>query len=330
MDLFILEDITQKLAKDVILDINKAKGESITAHIMTMGGDVLGGNAIAASLKNSPSHVTTNVIGVAASMGAVISQAGDHRLIAPDALFNVHNSAKHIVGRPTKEEHQDAIETLEKLDASMAKAFSRTGLSDDSLKTLLKSDTLLTAKEALTLGFFDGYSEPVEALAQLTVNIKEMSKLSELMGKVDLAAIKLGLKSTDDEAKKALVTALEAELKGEAEKQVIEKAAGAETGAEILGSEMVPRSEFEMFKAEIMALLGPMLGAVETLPTPEETATVVEETTEAKLDNLLRSIKSKTVAPDAKQTFEQPAEKEKENWDVYDARKAEIKENNKR
>ena len=194
----------------------------------------------------------------------------------------------------------------------------------------MKLDKLLNAKEATTLGFFDGTTKPIAATAELTKH-NEMTKVSEFMAKVDTAAIKLGLRKTDDDAKKALVTALETELKGQIEEAIeVAEAAPAETGAEILASEMVPREEFEMFKAEVLALIQPLLGAVETLPTPEETAVVVEETTTAKLDNLLRAIKSKTSVPVGKQNFEQPKEKVEEDWSVYDARKKEIKENNKR
>jgi len=330
MDIYILEDITEPLAKDIVLDVANANGNPITAHIMSMGGSVLAGNAIAASLKNSPSYVTTNVIGVAASMAAVISQAGDKRTISPDATFNIHNASMSIGGRNTKEAHKEAIETLEKLDNSMTKAFARTGLSSEDIQVLMQSDKLLSADEAMTLGFFDSYSQPVQAVAKLNHEIKNMSKLSELMGKVETAAIKLGVKSTDDDAKKALVAALETELKGQVEEQMIEVAETAETGADILSSEMVSREEYEMFKAEMLALIQPLLGAVETLPTPEQTTEVVEEVTTAKLDNLLRSIKSKTTMPAGKQSFEQPAEKAKEDWSVYDARKEAIKEKNNR
>lgn len=327
MDVFIIEPITQTLAKDVIKDVHKADGKPITAHIMSLGGDILAGNAIARVLRDSKSKVTTNVIGVAASMAAVISQSGDKRLIAPDASFNIHNGAMgKTEGRGTKEDHLEAIDTLEKMDAIMVRSFAKTGLAESQIETIMKSDKLLTADEAITLGFFDGYAEPIKAVAEFNKQTNEMSKLSELMAKVETAAISIGLKSTDDDAKQKLVDALEKELKGQVEEQVIEKAETAETGAEIIGSEMVPRSEFEMFKAEIMALIEPLLGAVETLPTPEETTEVVEEVTTAKLDGLLKAIKSKTVAPNAKQTFEQPEQHEKENWDVYDARKQEIKE----
>jgi ATP-dependent protease ClpP protease subunit len=325
MDLFILEPITQPMAKDIIKDVRAAKGP-IDVHIMSLGGDMLAGNAIKAVLEASPHKVTTNVIGVAASMAAVISQAGDKRLIAPDASFNIHNGGVGVSGRGTKEEHMEAAEMLESLDNNMIKAFNKTGLSEDQLKTIMQSDRLLNADQSIQLGFFDGHAKPVAAAATFNNEIKDMSTLSELMAKVDVAAIKMGLKSTDDEKKQELVAALETELKAQTDQAIEMVEETAETGADILSSEMVPREEFEMFKAEVLALIEPLLGAVETLPTPEQTTEVVEEVTTAKLDKLLTSIKSKTVAPSARQSFDQPEEKAPQDWSVYEARKQAIKE----
>ena len=328
MNIFILEPITDTLAASVIKDVHKADGEDIDVHIMSYGGSVISGNAISSALTNSKSKVTTNVIGVAASMGAVISQAGDERYIAPDAAFNVHNAGMSgLKGRGTKEDHKETIEILEKMDSGMIKAFSKTGLSDSDLKTIMRSDKLLTADEAITLGFFDGLSKSAQAVAEYNQNVKGMTKLSDFMAQVETAAIKMGLKSTDDKAKKALVESLEKELKGQVEEQVIEKEAAVETGADILTSEMVGREEFEMFKAEVLALVKPLLGAVETLPSPEETQVAVEEEVVTAMDSLLATIKSKTVAPNGKQVFEQPEVKKPEDWSGYQAKKDEIKEN---
>ena len=177
MDVFILEPITQTLAASVIKQVHEAKGEDINAHIMTLGGDVPAGNAISAVLRNSKSHVTTNVVGIAASMGAVISQAGDKRLIAEDAHFNIHNSAQGNVGRGTKEEHSEAVETLEKLDNVMVASLSKSGLDDKSLRDIMKLDTLLSSDEAIGLGFFDGTSKPIEATAELTLKLKEYEQI---------------------------------------------------------------------------------------------------------------------------------------------------------
>lgn len=329
MDLFILEPITQSLAKEVVLDVHKAKAsDEINVHIMSLGGDMLAGNAITAALKNSPAKVTTNVVGVAASMAAVISQAGDKRYIAEDANFNIHNGAIGNVGRGTKEEHRDAADTLEKMDNTMIKAFAKTGMNPDELHDLMKEDKLLSSEEALALGFFDGLSKPVEAVAHFNKQLN-MSKLKELMGQVNTAAIKMGIRENTPEQEDA-VAALETKLKAEVEEvqeQVIEE---AETPAEVLGSEMVPREEFEMFKAEVLALIQPLIGAVEEVPDTEETKEIVEETTTAKLTKLMEAIKSKTVAPNAKQVFEQEPVEDKPDWSVFEAKRNEIKEANKR
>ena len=329
MDIFILEPITEKLAKDVILSVSEAKGKPITAHIMSLGGDMLSGNAIAATLKSSPSKVTTNVIGVAASMAAVISQAGDVRLIAPDANFNIHNGAMQGAGRGTKEDHQESIELLEKMDATMTKAFSKSNLHEEALKDLMKEDKLLSADEALAMGFFDGLSEPIGALANYNKQIHDMSKVSKLLAQAQIAAVGLFKEEPTEEQKEA-VAELQAKIKAEVEEKEKEDMEEKDSPEEILSANMVPRAEFDTAIAEILALIQPLLGAVEELPTPEETEEIVEKETVATLKRELKAIKSLTVAPEAKQSFEQPTEKQELDWGVYDARKKEIKEKNQR
>ena len=329
MDIFILEPITERLAKDVILSVAAADGAPITAHIMSLGGDMLSGNAIAATLKNSPSQVTTNVIGVAASMAAVISQAGDVRLIAPDANFNIHNGAMGGVGRGTKEDHQESIDILEKMDATMTLAFAKSNLHEQALKDLMKEDKLLSAEEALAMGFFDGFSEPIGALASYNKQINDMSKVSKLLAEAKIAAIGLFNDEPTEEQKEA-VAELKAKITAEVEEKKEEDLEEKETPEEILSANMVPRAEFDTAIAEILALIKPLLGAVAELPSPEETEELVEEKTVATLKLQLKAIKSLTKAPDAVQDFEQPTAEQKADWSVYDKRKEEIKEKNKR
>ena len=112
--------------------------------------------------------------------------------------------------------------------------------------------------------------------------------------------------------------------------QIIEEVPDDASGADLLTAEMVSREEFELFKAEVLALIEPLLGAVEEMPSTEETEVMVEEVTTAKLDNVLKAIKSKTQIPQATQHFEQPAVAEKQDWSVYEAKKKEIAEKNKR
>jgi len=327
MEILLLEEITSQLAKEVIGQLSTLKDkEPIEVLIFSYGGDILSGNAIIHALKSTGSHITTNVIGVAASMAAIISQAGHKRLISPDAKFNVHNSEMPIGGRNTADNHTQAARTLEAMDAQMIKSLSKANLTTDELRELMSNDVLLSADQALKLGFFDAYSEPVAAVAKLNKSIKDMTKLQSIMKEVKAAALKLNLMKavlTDDEA--ARLTELEAietrseeeetELaallakKAEDAEEAPEAAIGDETGAEILTSDMVSREEFDAYAAKINALLEQILAAIEIVPSEEEMVEQVNAQTTAKLDSVLKAIKSKTAIPAAQQNFHQPAAK---------------------
>ena len=89
----ILEDITSDLAARVLNQVQNSDTKNIDVNIMSRGGDMMAGNAIRAALEMHPAKITTKVFGVAASMAASISQSGDLRLIAEDAIFQPHNGA---------------------------------------------------------------------------------------------------------------------------------------------------------------------------------------------------------------------------------------------
>lgn len=213
MKVFILETITQQLANEVMADIAKAKGQPIEVVIFSDGGSVVAGNAIIHALKEYSGHVTTNVIGMAASMAAIISQVGDRRLISPDAVFNIHNSEIPTMGRATKEAHMDAARTLEILDDMMVKALSKSNLNEQGLRNLMKEDRLMSADEAYSLGFFDGLSAPVQAVAQINKSL-HMNRLNQILAKLDISAIKLGLAkaalSAEEEVELATLESMEA------------------------------------------------------------------------------------------------------------------------
>ena len=304
MKVFILDVITGAMARDVIAQVENAKGEDIEVVIFSEGGNILSGNAIIHALRNSGSHITTNVIGLAASMAAIISQVGNRRLISPDASFNVHNGEMPVDGRGTKENHIAAAETLAVMDSQMAKALSKSDLTTEELSTLMAQDRLLSASEALSLGFFDAFSEPVQAVAQINKNVN-MNKLDAIKQKLNIAAIKLGFAVavlTDEEAarlaeleaKETRTPEEEEELKllvekvAAVEEAPVEEAAAVEgevpaeeiveeTGAEILTSDMVSREEFDAFKMEVMAVLEQVLAAIEIAPSEEQMVEVVEE-----------------------------------------------------
>ncbi len=344
MKVFILEDISPALAKGVITQLDTVTDSTpIEVVIFSQGGDVLSGNAIIRALRNTGSHITTNVIGLASSMAAIISQVGDVRLIAEDATFNIHNSAMAGEGRGTKENHLSAASTLEAMDNLMLNVMANNNLSANELKTLMEEDVLLSASEAVALGFFDKISKPVKAVAMLNKevkSIKNMNKLESIMNKVQISAIKLGIMKaelTDEEsARKAELKAMEslteeqqAELDAliaKDEAVVPEALEHEETGAEVLTSDMVSREEFEAFKAEMLAFMEQVLAGINEVPSEEQMIEKVEEQTTAKLDNVLKAIKSKTTIPVASQNFEQPKPQAGFDMSIIDARVKDIKQ----
>ncbi len=345
MKVFILEDISPALAKGIITQLDTVTDKSpIEVVIFSQGGDVLSGNAIISALRNTGSHIVTNVIGLASSMAAIISQVGDVRLIAEDATFNIHNAAMSSNGRPTKENHLAAASTLEAMDNLMLNVMANNKLSPGELRTLMEEDVLLSATEAVALGFFDKISQPVKAVALLNKEVKSfknMNKLESIMNKVQISAIKLGLMKaelTDEEsARKAELQAMEslteeqqAELDALIAKDEAEAPAEAigdeDTGADVLTSEMVTREEFEAFKAEMLAFMEQVLAGINEVPSEEVMASLVEAQTTAKLDNVLKAIKSKTTIPVAKQNFEQPKPQAGFDMSIIDARVKEIKQ----
>lgn len=329
MKILLLEDISSSLAKDVIGQLSALKkNEPIEVSIFSYGGDVLAGNAIIHALQETGSHITTNVIGVAASMASVISQIGNVRLISPNARFNIHNGEMMPQGRLTKEAHIEAAALLEAMDMQMTKAFAKSSLSTDELQELMAKDIILTAEEALDMGFFDDYSEPVAIAATLN-NINtynDMTKLESIMRQVRLRAKALGFRAelTDDEALRlaaleAIVEPTEEEatelaaLKEKASAEIVAAEGDpAETGAEILTSEMVTREEFDTYKADMNALMEQVLAAIEIVPSEEAMVEEVAVQTTAKLDRVLKAIKTKTTIPVAAQNFKQPVEPKKQ------------------
>jgi ATP-dependent Clp protease protease subunit len=62
----------------------------ITVIINTSGGSCVDGMIIYDTIKTSPIHTTVKVVGEASSMGCIILQAGDYRVMQPNAILMFH------------------------------------------------------------------------------------------------------------------------------------------------------------------------------------------------------------------------------------------------
>lgn len=85
VDAFMAESIIKAL------HVLEAKNhDSITIIMNNPGGDFFHGLAIYDAIKGAKSHCTIKVYGYAMSMGSLILQAADHRIMMPNSRFMIH------------------------------------------------------------------------------------------------------------------------------------------------------------------------------------------------------------------------------------------------
>jgi ATP-dependent Clp protease protease subunit len=133
--------------------------QPITVIMNNPGGDTYHGMAIYDAIKGCRSHVTVKVFGHAMSMGSIILQAADERLIAPNAKFMMHYGYLALDGHAKNAEKW--IEDSKRDDKWMEKMYlekiqeKQPHFTIARLKRMLEFDTILTAEQTVALGLAD-------------------------------------------------------------------------------------------------------------------------------------------------------------------------------
>ena len=138
--------------------LSSAGVEEVIIDINSKGGNIKEGFSIFQSIKDYPGKTTTRVIGIAASMAGMISQAGDERVIMDYGLFHTHGPQVPSGAKADKK----LIEIMKGSLKTILK--SKAGISDEESEKLLNGENLFTAVEALNLGFFDRIESSGEAV----------------------------------------------------------------------------------------------------------------------------------------------------------------------
>lgn len=133
-------------------------GEPMQIIFSTYGGNVIAGLALydfIGELRGRGHRVTTKALSVAASMGAILLQAGDERVVTPNSMIMLHEGSAQMGGS------RGEVEDQQKLWDKLTKKFEnitcdRSGMSLRKYRTLTKrKDAWLDADEALALGLVD-------------------------------------------------------------------------------------------------------------------------------------------------------------------------------
>lgn len=136
----------------------KDPGCDITIQFNSPGGLVTEGFAFYDFLRELSAkghHLTTKCLGAAASMGAILMQAGDERVMTPTAFMMVHEISGGDEG--TVAQLKDTIAIVERFqDKALDILTKRSSISRLQLKRKwVKTDWFMDAEEALKHGFID-------------------------------------------------------------------------------------------------------------------------------------------------------------------------------
>ena len=149
-------------AKTVVESIAGMSGD-IDVDINSYGGSVADGMAIHNAFVSHPGTVTTRVTATAYSIANMIAQGANpgRRFVASASLGMVHAPWGATVGNA--QDHRDQAETLDKYAVAMKTAYTRHGISDESIDGWLSGDKdhFFTAEESLEVGLADEITEPV-------------------------------------------------------------------------------------------------------------------------------------------------------------------------
>jgi len=157
--------VDSELAERVIKSLHvldhqfEADDKPITIQLNCQGGEYTDGMAIYDAMCECKNHITIKVYGQASSMGSIILQAGDTRIMSPNSTMLLHYGeialqADSISASSHMEFEKQTRTTMENLYLEKIKQ-KHPKYTRAKLKELLQHDTILTAKDAVALGLAD-------------------------------------------------------------------------------------------------------------------------------------------------------------------------------
>jgi ATP-dependent Clp endopeptidase proteolytic subunit ClpP len=141
------------------------KGD-IRVEINTRGGSFSVGLLIYNTLKIHPGKVTTVNMGIAASMGLVLLQAGSERLTAPATISMMHKAQDCCYEQMDSDDALEMAEKLAEFDKVLLNIYSqRTGKTTDEINSDLSGDgKWFEAQSLIDYGLADRIDQKIQPL----------------------------------------------------------------------------------------------------------------------------------------------------------------------
>lgn len=167
------------------------KVDELLVRINSPGGDVSEGIGIFHVLKNFDAKIVCRIEGIAASAASLIAMAGDRIEMCTGTFLLIHEPHAETIG--TSSELTALASDLEKMTKSFAEIYAlRSGQSEDFVEQLMAEDRLMSAEEALSLGFCDEIIKNVQA----KINMKCLPRfLQRAVKKAKLEKAKMATKA---------------------------------------------------------------------------------------------------------------------------------------
>jgi len=151
-------------AEDFVSDLNAIDATSITLRINSPGGSVFEGMAIYNAIRRHKATITTQVDGLAASMGSIIALAGDNIQMSENAYYMIHNPWGGVYGESTDlRKYADRLDEMKEQMINIYEAKST--LSREEIAAAMDAETWYTGTTALESGFVDTLTETLDAAA---------------------------------------------------------------------------------------------------------------------------------------------------------------------
>lgn len=147
-----------------MLFLDSLNHDPIHLYINSGGGECYSGLQLVSVMRYIKSPVYTTVLGLAASMAAVIASSGEkgHRKALPYSRFMIHQPSSG-VGYSTFRDQQIHLKEMESLKYDLYEVLAQnSNMSVDEIERLCDRDNWMKAPEAIELGFLDEVVERME------------------------------------------------------------------------------------------------------------------------------------------------------------------------
>ena len=154
--LMLYDEITPALAKEFVGQMAKLSPTAeVTVAVNSPGGSVPAGDAIALALDRHRGPVTARVDALAASAASFICMFADRITLAAGAYLMVHCPYATMAG--TADDLSSAAAVLKGIEKRYCATYAaRSGMAETEVLEMMKTETWLSAADAVRLNFADG------------------------------------------------------------------------------------------------------------------------------------------------------------------------------